>query len=139
MARDYSKERRKVRTVRLGDHELDKELREMFTMYAADVTEAIDDAGREAVNNLVKLTRKTAPKDSGDFAKHIAAKSILRPSGTVYIWHVKYPKHGITHLLVHGHATRNGGRTKGHPFLKDALAQVLPEYEQAVKEAIKNA
>ena len=56
-----------------------------------------------------------------------------------YIWYVKAPDHRLTHLLVHGHATRNGGRTKANPFLKNALDDVLPEYERAVEEAVKEA
>ena len=50
-----------------------------------------------------------------------------------------YATHRLTHLLVHGHATRNGGRTKANPFLKNALDAVLPEYERAVEEAVKEA
>lgn len=138
MARDYSKERRRVRTVRVGDHDIDKEIRGALTLYAAEVTESIDAAGASMVKKLVNLTRRSAPRASGEFAKSIASKTIKRPSGNVYIWYVKRPHHRITHLLVHGHATRDGGRTKADPFLHNALDQVLPEYEAAVKEALKN-
>lgn len=136
MARDYSKEYRKVRTIRIGDHSFDKALRETLTMYAAEITEAIDEAGREAVEKLVKITRKTAPRDSGDFAKNITSRAIRRPSGTVYEWGVKAPHHRKTHLLVHGHPTANGDRVDGDPFLQDALEIVIPEYEKKVREAI---
>ena len=138
MSRNYSKERRRVRTVRIGDHSIDKEIRGMLTMYAADITEAIDEAGKEMVEKLVKLTRKTAPRDSGAFAKNITSKTIRRPSGNVYIWGVRAPYHRKTHLLVHGHPTAKGGRVPGDPFLENALEIVLPEYEEKVKEALKN-
>lgn len=55
-----------------------------------------------------------------------------------YVWHVKAPDYRLTHLLVHGHATKDGGRTKGNPFLANALAQVLPEYERKVEEVLRN-
>ena len=110
----------------------------MLTMYAADITEAIDEAGKEMVEKLVKLTRKTAPRDSGAFAKNITSKTIRRPSGNVYIWGVRAPYHRKTHLLVHGHPTAKGGRVPGDPFLENALEIVLPEYEEKVKEALKN-
>ena len=139
MARDYSSERRKVRTVRIGDQSIDKELRGMLTMYASDITEAIDEAGLEMVDELVSITKKTAPRDQGDFYKAITAKTERRPSGNLYIWGVKAPLHRITHLLVHGHPTVNGDRVEGDPFLHDALDIVLPKYEEKVKEAIKNA
>jgi hypothetical protein len=139
MARDYSRERRKVRTVRIGEHDLDKEIRGMLTMYASDITDAIDAAGAEMVNELVDITRKTAPRRHGDFYKAIMAKTIRRPSGNLYVWGVKSPLHRITHLLVHGHPTVNGDRVDGDPFLHNALDIVLPKYEETVKEAIKNA
>lgn len=139
MGRDYSKERRKIRTVRIGDHDLDKEIRGMLTLYAAEVTEAIDAAGEDMVAKLVRLTKATAPvrkgPSGGGFKKHIAAKTVQRPSGNLYIWYVKPPDHRITHLLVHGHA---GNNHQGNPFLKNALETVLPEYEKKVKEALKN-
>lgn len=139
MARDYSKEQRKVRTVRIGDSRLDKELREMLTMYAADITEEIDKAGAEMVKKLVKLTQETAPVRTGGYYQAITSKTIKRPSGNLYIWGAGSRYGRLTHLLVKGHPTGNGGRTNGDPFLANALDEVLPEYERRVEEAIKNA
>jgi hypothetical protein len=74
---------------------------------------------------------------TGTFKKNIAWKEVNKGLGDKkYVWHVKAPDHRITHLLVHGHATRNGGRTKANPFLRNALDQVLPAYEKEVKEAL---
>lgn len=139
MARNYSSERRKVRTVRIGDNSLDKEIRGMLTMYAADITEAVDAAGAEMVKKLVKITRDTAPVRTGGYYQAITSQTVRRPSGNVYIWGAG-SRHGrLTHLLVKGHPTGNGGRTNGDPFLANALEEVLPEYERKVEEAIKNA
>lgn len=139
MARDYSSERRKVRTVRISDARIDKEVREMLTMYAADITEAIDAAGAEMVKKLVKITRDTAPVRTGCYYQAITSETIKRPSGNLYIWGAG-SRHGrLTHLLVRGHPTGNGGRTNGDPFLANALDEVLPEYMDKVEEAIKNA
>lgn len=139
MARDYSQDKRvKRRTVRIGDHRIDSEIRNLLTMYCADVTEAVDKAGETMVRELVRITRNTAPAKSGKFYKAITSKTIKRPSGNLYVWYVKAPKHRITHLLVHGHAKANGGRVKGDPFLHNALEEVLPEYEAKVLEALRN-
>ena len=110
-----------------------------LTMYTEGVAERVNAAGKTAAEKLKKLTKATAPVASGDFRKHIAIKEVDSGHGAKrYIWHVKAPDHRLTHLLVHGHATRNGGRVPGDPFLKNALETVLPEYEQAVKEAVQN-
>lgn len=118
-------------------------LSDALTVYAQDVIDRINDVGEQSSDKLRRITRATAPrskrKDSS-FYKNIAVKAEDAGNGMKrYIWYVKAPDHRLTHLLVHGHATRNGGRTKANPFLKNALDAVLPEYERAVEEAVKEA
>lgn len=113
-------------------------LRKELTMYHADVIEKVDAAGDKAVKELVKQTKASAPVASGSFKRNITSKVQETPTGGKrFIWHVKAPDHRLTHLLVHGHAKKNGGRTKANPFLKNALANVLPAYEKDVEEALK--
>lgn len=110
-----------------------------LTLYQKSVTERVNECGRTAIKTLVQKTKGTAPVGArGSFKKNIASKEIDAGHGMKsFIWYVKSPDHRLTHLLVHGHATKNGGRTKGDPFLSDALDQVLPEYEKDVEEAVK--
>lgn len=112
---------------------------EELTVYHEDVTESVNAASERAVKKLVKLTKASAPVGArGDFKKSIASKLLKKSNrGNTFVWYVKAPNHRLTHLLVHGHATATGGRTKGDPFLKNALDEVLPEYEKDVKEALK--
>lgn len=112
---------------------------EELTVYHEDVTESVNAASERAVKKLVKLTKASAPVGArGDFKKSIASKLLKKSNrGNTFVWYVKAPNHRLTHLLVHGHATATGGRTKGDPFLKNALDEVLPEYEKEVKEALK--
>ncbi len=127
----------KGNTVKIED--LGAAISEELTIYHRDVVEAIDAAGDKAVKALVKRTKATAPKDRGEFRKAIAGKQLKKTSrGSTYVWYVKEPHYRLTHLLVHGHAKRDGGRTKADPFLKNALEQVLPEYEKDVEEALQN-
>lgn len=118
---------------------LGEAIAEQLTIYHADVLEKVNAAGEKAVKQLVKQTRKTAPKASGDFAKSLTYKAQKKTGGDkTYIWGARAPHHRVTHLLVHGHATVDGGRVKGDPFLEKALDAVLPEYENDVEEALKN-
>lgn len=113
-------------------------LEEELGMYSETLTEKINIAGQKACEKLVELTRATAPHGHrGAFAKSIAMQEDkAEHGGKVYIWHVKKPNYRLTHLLVHGHVTKGGGRARSNPFLHNALDQVLPEYEQAIEEAI---
>ena len=114
-----------------------------LTIYAKDIQERVDTAGLKAIKELVKRTKATAPvgKSHAHFRDKIAYKveSDATASGMKrYLWYVKPPDHALTHLIVNGHQTRNGGRTKGNSFLQDALDEVLPQYQRDVEEAIKN-
>lgn len=110
-----------------------------LTVYHKGVTERVNNLSAEAVKSLVKKTKATAPKRTGSFRKNIASKVLEKGiGGDKYVWYVKAPDHRLTHLLVHGHAKKNGGRVPGDPFLKNALHEVLPAYEKAVEEAVQD-
>lgn len=115
-------------------------IQQELTVYHQDVTEAVNNLSAKAARDLVKKTRTTAPVGNrGSFRKNITSRvSKKGRNGDTYAWCVNAPDYRLTHLLVHGHATRDGGRTKGDPFLSNALAEVLPDYEKAVEEAVKN-
>ena len=119
---------------------LGKAISEQFALYHEDVVEAVNAAGEKAVKELVKKTKKTAPKRSGDYRKAITSvTSENRATGDkTFTWGAKAPHFRLTHLLVNGHQTVGGGRVDGDPFLADALEKVLPQYEKDVEEAIKN-
>lgn len=129
---------RKAVTVKVAD--LDVALRQTLTLWHEDVNEAIDKASETAVKKLAKRTKATAPKGArGNFKKNISSKLKKRNrNGITYVWYVKAPDYRLTHLLVKGHATRDGGRTRADPFLQNALDETLPEYENAIKEALQN-
>lgn len=125
----------------VNPEDLGKVLKEELTIYSESVTERINNAARAAIEKLVKLTKQTAPKGKRKgkkFAKSIASQETVKARGNEYTWYVKAPNYRLTHLLVNGHATRDGGRTKADPFLRNALDEVLPEFERQVEEAVKN-
>ena len=113
-------------------------LQRELSLYSDEVVDRVNQAGRESAKKLEKLTKATAPVASGSFKRNIATKEVDAGHGMKkFIWYVRPPDHRVTHLLVKGHATRNGGRTKADPFLRNALDQVLPEYEKAVEASLK--
>lgn len=112
-----------------------------LTQYAKSVQEGVDGCGKRAMRKLVKRTQETAPlgkRRGGNFAASITSKEVKGIRGSRFIWFVKAPNYRLTHLIVKGHATKNGDRTKPNPFLKNALDAVLPEYEKEIEEVLKN-
>lgn len=120
--------------------DLGKAITEQLTLYHEDVVEQVNAAGEKAIKELVRTTKKTAPKRSGDYRRAITSttRTYNATGDKEYTWGAKAPHHRLTHLLVHGHQLPKGGRVDGDPFLENALAEVLPEYEKAVKEALKS-
>jgi hypothetical protein len=127
-----------AKTIKSAD--IGKALEQELTTYHKNVVDRVNLASENAVKALVKKTKATAPKKSGAFRRAITYKEeVNRVSGDKrFIWGARSPFSRLTHLLVHGHAKVNGGRVPGDPFLKNALDEVLPEYENEVEEAVKN-
>lgn len=115
--------------------DLNVELEEILSSYHRGINDGIDFACQSAVKKLVSLTKQTAPVgERGTFRQKITSGVVKSTRfATTYAWYVKAPDYRLTHLLVHGHATKDGGRTKGDPFLKNALDQVLPSFETEVQ------
>lgn len=112
-----------------------------LTTYHENILDGLREVTRKSTEDLVRKTRATAPKRTGAFRRHISGdfRGLARGLHTVRAtWYVKAPHYRLTHLLVHGHAKKDGGRVQGDPFLQNALDEVLPEYERAVEEVLKN-
>lgn len=132
---------------RIHSGELGSAMEHALELYNEDVQEGIMRVTEESMRNLVKKTKATAPtgRRHGQFKKNITADyqelrraKKLRGRTIRATWYVKAPDYRLTHLIVHGHATKDGGRTRANPFLQNALDSVLPEYEKGIEEAIKN-
>jgi hypothetical protein len=138
---------------RIHAGELGAALEANLSLYCDELDAAICDITEDSMKKLVQKTRATAPrgKRNGQFKKNITAdfkeltRRRSRSSGARFrgrtlraTWYVKAPDYRLTHLIVKGHETKDGGRTRANPFLQNALDEVLPEYERNIEEAIKN-
>ena len=113
-----------------------------LTIYHEDVNEKLREVTRRNMADLVRKTRATAPEGKrGLFRKAIAGdfRGLARGNRKVSAtWYVRKPHYRLTHLIVKSHATKNGKPTKANPFLQNALDEVLPNYENEIKEALQN-
>lgn len=117
--------------------QLGSAISEQLGIYHTDVVERLNGAGERAIKKLVSITKKSAPRKSGKYAKSITHKVLVSVDGCKkFVWGAKAPEHRKTHLLVNGHLTADGHRIPGDPFLENALDTVLPEYEADVVEVL---
>lgn len=122
--------------------EIGEALSQIIDDYSYDVMQGVDAASYRAVNRLVEITKQTAPVGvRKKFKRSISYNEVVRRrgefTGRTYVWYVKPPNHRLTHLLVHGHETKDGGRTKPNPFLQKAIDEITPEYLDEVEDALK--
>ena len=116
---------------------LDKAIAGALDEYNADVQSKIRTLVDDAMRKLVRITKATAPRRTGKYAKSISSKvSADTPSTYAQMWYVRGDRAMLTHLLNDGHAKVNGGRVPGTHFLDYAKKQVIEEYLEAVKEAV---
>lgn len=120
--------------------QIDKEL----TVYSTEVTDELKKIAKKYTSQLVKTTKATAPSGNRIYDKYrdsISSKKLNESErGITYVWYVnsKDSNYRLTHLIVHGHATRNGGRTRANDFLSKAVESMEKEYQKEVEEVIKN-
>lgn len=132
----------------MADNDLATQMEQVLTVYNRSVGEQIVQITRESMKQLVKDTKATAPRGrrKGQYRKNITAdySALNRRSNGLLgtkvsaTWYVKAPDYRLTHLLVHGHALKNGGRTNPNPFLSNAVDRVEQEYERKIQEALEN-
>lgn len=128
---------------------ISEQMEQVLTTYRVGVEEKIRVATEAKMKELVKKTKATAPKGKreGEYKRHITAdySRLRKPSARGLqgnnisaTWYVRAPEYRLTHLLVNGHATRDGGRTQANPFLQNAVDQVIPEYEREIEEILQD-
>ena len=129
-------------------NDLGTQMEQVLTIYSEEINDKLRTLTAKSMRKLVKETKETAPigRREGQYKNNIAADYSgtrrsargLRGQKVNAIWYVKAPDYRLTHLLVNGHATKDGGRTNANPFLRNAVAHVVPEYEQKVQEVLSN-
>lgn len=124
----------------VSPEQLGAAIAEELTVYHKNVTEKVNSLSKKAAQDLVKKTKATAPAGAtGAFRKGITSKLKKTTRGCeTYVWGGAGTAGRFTHLLVHGHETKDGGRARGNSFLVDAMDEVLPKYVHDVEEAIRN-
>lgn len=128
----------------VGVEHLSAQIEKDLTIYSTKIVDGLKDVAKKYSKELVKKTKATAPSGNRTLDKYRdsikSKKKNETARGITYVWYVdsKDSNYRLTHLIVHGHALRNGGRSRPNDFLKKAVDDVIPKYLDEVEEVIKN-
>jgi hypothetical protein len=119
--------------------ELNDAINGVLVEYNKTVVEGLKKTTKQAMNDLVKNTRETAPvgKRSKHYRDSISSKTIHEDNqGIKKLWFVKGSDYRLTHLLNNGHALKNGGRYPGTNFLGKAVDTIVAWYSKKIEEVL---
>ena len=120
---------------------LSAEVNKILTEYGDEVQENVNEATRKVTKAGAKAVKGNAQslfrigKGEKNYAKGWTSKfETGRLSAQGIIYNKDLP--GLPHLLEHGHANRNGGRTPGRAHIAPVEQKIIEDFEKAVKKAI---
>ena len=108
-------------------------LEEYADLSADEVKKAVRKAGKTVKDQI----SETAPRRHGDYAGSWATRKTSETSQSLQVTVYSRTRYQLAHLLEHGHAKRNGGRTRAFPHIQPAQEageeQLIAEIERALK------
>lgn len=124
----------------ISPEQLSAAIQEELGVYGGSIRDGVDKEAKKAIKKLVSDTKAAAPVGyRGNFKRAI---TYVKGSGGVrspsYVWGAKAPEHRLVHLLVHGHATRDGRRVGSKLPLASLLAEAEKEFEAGVRRIIEH-
>jgi hypothetical protein len=118
-----------------GINDIQKEIMKQLKYYAADVKEKVQEAQEEEAAALVAELKQNSPKGNRKKKKYAKSWAIKRTPKKIIVYNKQYM---LTHLLEHGHVTKNGsGRTDDIPHIRPAEDRMIRSYLEKIEGAIQ--
>ncbi len=90
---------------------------EEYNLLAADT---VKKAVKRAGTTVRKEIESTAPQNTGKYAKSWRSRTTAESASSIHVTVYSPSRYMLAHLLEHGHALRNGGRTRAFPHIAPA-------------------
>jgi hypothetical protein len=126
---------------RVGIDGLSEAIAEILNEYGEDVQSTTAEIVPKVASKAVKALREESrlnfgsPSGKQRYAKGWRSKSTKgRLSTTAVVYNADVP--GLPHLLEHGHANRDGGRTPGRAHISPIEEKIIKEFEEEVKRRL---
>ena len=117
--------------------DLSKEIMKGLNEYRDMASDTIKTAVKHAGSSTKKEIEKTAPKDSGKYAKSWKIKKTKETANSLEVV-VHSSLYQLPHLLEFGHAKRGGGRVAGRAHIAPAEQHGIEMLEQEIERCLKD-
>ena len=117
----------KISVDRLADAVNDA-LEEYSKLADETMRKAVTDAGKTVRNSI----KEEAPVKSGKYAKSWSVKYTKMNSHVLEVTVYSRNRYQLAHLLEHGHAKRNGGRTRAQVHIAQAEEKGIEQLERDI-------
>ena len=110
--------------------------------YGEDAEDAVKDTVKEVSKKTRDIVKSNAPvrkTNGGDYKKSISDRQVKNQKGEyIKIVYSKAPHYRLTHLLEHGHLTRNGmKKTRAFPHFKLGDDYINENFENKLASKLK--
>ena len=106
--------------------------------YSNLCTENMKDAVKKSAKAVKQEISATAPVRTGAYAKSWATKNVKESQTALEITVHSKNRYQLAHLLEHGHALRNGGRSKAIPHIAPAEEKGVKLLEDEIERSLRN-
>ena len=106
--------------------------------YSNLCTENMKDAVKMSAKAVKQEISATAPVRTGAYAKSWATKNVKESQTALEITVHSKNRYQLAHLLEHGHALRNGGRSKAIPHIAPAEEKGVKLLEDEIERSLRN-
>lgn len=120
-----------IRKVAVGD--IEPVIGDYLDEYSKEVKEKVKKATTGVAEDAIQELKAISPKKTGRYARSWKGK---QEGNKITIYNTKGQ---LTHLLEHGHALWQGGRTRAFPHIKPVETKLIKDYEEEVKKAIEES
>ena len=123
----------KISVDRLADAVNDA-LEEYSKLADETMRKAVTDAGKTVRNSI----KEGAPVKSGKYAKSWSVKNTKMNAHVLEVTVYSRNRYQLAHLLEHGHAKRNGGRTRAQVHIAPAEEKGIEQLERDIIRGLSN-
>ena len=123
--------------MKIQPDQLASEVMKALNEYQDLSTETMKKAVKKAGTTVKNEIKHTAPQKTGRYARSWTSRATAETATSLQVTVYSPSRYMLAHLLEHGHAKRNGGRTRAFPHIAPAEEvgeeQLLTEIEKGLK------